>query len=380
VGRLIEVNQDVHWMRRALAEAVRGQGRAEPNPLVGSVVTRDGELVGVGHHERFGGPHAEVIALENAGRAAAGATLYVTLEPCCHYGKTPPCTDAILAAGITRVVVAMRDPFPEVSGRGLEALQAAGLVVETGCEAQSARALNAPYLKRLVTGFPFVTAKWALTLDGKTAVRSGDSHWISSELSRGLVHELRGRMDAILVGIGTVEADDPLLTARPPGPRCPARVVLDSDARLPVTSRLVQTAREVPVVVAVTDRAPQARRQGLVQLGCEIVDFSGSGRVPIVPLLEYLGRRGMTHLLVEGGGRALGSFLDEGQVDAVDVFIAPIVEGGDHGQTAARGKGFERMRDAWRLQELDLTQVGGDIRIRGSIPQQWRALAGFGSD
>ncbi len=367
-------------MRRALAEAVRGQGRAEPNPLVGSVVVRDGELVGVGYHVCFGGPHAEVIALENAGPAAAGATLYATLEPCCHFGKTPPCTEAILAAGITRVVVAMRDPFPEVSGRGLEALQAAGLAVETGCEAQKARALNAPYLKRLVTGFPFVTAKWALTLDGKTAVRSGDSHWISSELSRGFVHELRGRMDAILVGIGTVETDDPLLTARPPGPRCPARVVLDSDARLRVSSRLVQTARETPVVVAVTDRAPQARRQALVRLGCEIVAFPGIGRVPIIPLLEELGRRGMTHLLVEGGGRALGSFLDQGQVDAVDVFIAPIVEGGDHDQTAARGKGLEHMRDALRLQELDITQVGGDIRIRGSIPQPWRALAGFGSD
>jgi len=373
-------NEDLHWMRRALAEAVRGRGRAEPNPLVGSVVTRDGELVGVGHHERFGGPHAEVIALASAGSSAAGATLYVTLEPCCHHGKTPPCTEAILAAGIARVVVAMRDPFPEVSGRGLKALEAAGLAVETGCEAERARALNAPYLKRLVTGLPFVTAKWALTLDGKTAVRSGDSRWISSELSRGLVHELRGRMDAILVGIGTIEADDPLLTARPPGPRCPARIVLDSEARLPVLSRLAQTAREAPVVVAVTDRATPAHRERLIRLGCEVAAFPGQGRVPIVPLLEDLGRRGMTHVLVEGGGRALGSFLDEGQVDAVDVFIAPIVEGGDHDQTAARGKGFDRMQDALRLQEIEVTQVGGDVRVQGSIPQPWRALAGFGSD
>lgn len=255
MGRVLRENEDVHWMRRALQEAERGRGRVEPNPLVGSVVIRDGELAGKGHHERFGGPHAEVIALANAGTAAAGATLYVTLEPCCHHGKTPPCTEAILAAGITRVVVAMRDPFPQVSGRGLDALSAAGLVVETGCEAQRAKALNAPYLKWVITGLPFVTAKWALTLDGKTAVRSGDSRWISSEVSRSVVHELRGRMAAILVGIGTIEADDPLLTARPPGPRCPVRIVLDSEARIPVSCRLVRTAHEAPVVVAVTDRA-----------------------------------------------------------------------------------------------------------------------------
>jgi diaminohydroxyphosphoribosylaminopyrimidine deaminase / 5-amino-6-(5-phosphoribosylamino)uracil reductase len=380
VERLLAEDEDVHWMRRALDEAIRGRGRAEPNPLVGSVVTRNGELVGVGYHEQFGGPHAEVMALQNAGPAAAGATLYVTLEPCCHYGKTPPCTQAILAAGISRVVVAMRDPFPQVSGRGLETLRAAGLDVETGCLANRARLLNAPYLKRLVTGLPFVTAKWAMTIDGKTAVRSGDSQWISSERSRSLVHELRGRMDAILVGIGTIEADDPLLTARPPGPRCPIRVILDSQAQVPLTSRLIQTARDVPVMVAVTDRASPTRRDRLIRLGCEIAAFPGSGRVPIVPLLEELGRRGMTHLLVEGGARALGSFLDEGQVDAVDVFIAPIVEGGDHPHTAARGKGFVWMKDASRLKEVDVTQVDCDVRIRGTVPQVWQSLAGFGSD
>jgi diaminohydroxyphosphoribosylaminopyrimidine deaminase / 5-amino-6-(5-phosphoribosylamino)uracil reductase len=187
-------------------------------------------------------------------------------------------------------------------------------------------------------------------------------------------------MDAILVGIGTIEADDPLLTARPPGPRSPARVVLDSEARLPVSSRLVQTAREAPVVVAVTDRATAQRRERLVRLGCEVAAFPGRDRVPIVSLLKELGGRGMTHVLVEGGGRALGSFLDEGQVDAVDVFIAPIVEGGDHARTAARGKGFGRMQDALRLEDLDINQIGGDVRIRGSITQPWRALAGFGSD
>ena len=377
MGQGFAENEDAHWMKLALAEAARGRGLVEPNPLVGAVVIHDGRLVGIGHHQQFGGAHAEVVALQHAGPAAAGATLYCTLEPCCHFGKTPPCTEAILAAGIARVVVATRDPFPRVDGRGLTALQTAGLVVEIGCEAKSARALNAPYLKRLTTGLPFVTAKWAMTLDGKSAVASGDSRWISSEFSRSLVHELRGRMDAILVGSGTIETDDPLLTVRPPGPRTPLRVVLDSSARIKASSRLVQTARQHPVIVAVTERASLASRDRLVQLGCEVIGFPGLGRVPIIGLLEELGRRTMTNVLVEGGGQVLGSFLDEQQVDAVDVFIAPILEGGDHARTAARGKGSVLMSDALRLQQVDVSHLDGDIRVRGCLPQPWRIRAGF---
>src|SRR3954466_722160 len=225
------------WMERALALAERGRGAVEPNPLVGAVVVRDGTCVGEGWHQRYGGPHAEVHALAAAAEAARGATLYVTLEPCCHFGKTPPCTDAVLAAGVRRVVASMADPFPRVAGGGLDRLRAAGLEVEVGLLEDEARRLNAPYLKRLTTGLPYVTAKWAMTLDGKTAVASGDSRWISGPRSRALVHELRGRMDAILVGIGTALADDPLLTARPPGPRVACRVVLDGAARLDLASR-----------------------------------------------------------------------------------------------------------------------------------------------
>jgi diaminohydroxyphosphoribosylaminopyrimidine deaminase/5-amino-6-(5-phosphoribosylamino)uracil reductase len=367
-------------MRLALAEAARGRGWVEPNPLVGAVVVRDGRQVGIGHHERFGGPHAELAALREAGPAAAGATLYVTLEPCCHFGKTPPCTDVILAAGIARVVAALEDPFPEVSGRGLARLEAAGLAVEAGCEAEPARRLNAPYLKRLTVALPFVTAKWAMTLDGKSAAAAGDSRWISSEQSRSLVHELRGRTDAIIVGIGTALADDPLLTARPLGPRTAVRVVLDSAARLPVSSRLAATAREHPVVVAVTERAAPARRDALEGLGCEVVAFPEHGRVPIIPLLGELCRRGMTNVLVEGGGRVLGSFLDEGQVDAVDVFIAPALEGGDHARTPARGQGRALVRDAIRLRELEISRVADDLRVRGALPQPWRKQAGFRDD
>ncbi len=329
---------DTFWMRRALAEAERGRGRVEPNPLVGSVVVRDGQAVGIGHHARFGGPHAEVEALTRAGENARRGTIYVTLEPCCHVGKTPPCTDAILQAGLVRVVAAMRDPFPKVAGGGLARLREAGMEVEAGLEEEAARRLNAPYLKRLATGVPHVTAKWAMTLDGKTATGSGDSRWISGERSRSLVHALRGRMDGILVGIGTALADDPQLTARPPGPRAPVRIVLDSAARLPLTSLLVQTARAVPVWVAVNERAEHGRIDALRDRGCDVLTFPGTRAVPILPLLEELGRRGLTNLLVEGGGAVLGAFLDAGQVDAVDVYIAPIVEGGTHAFTPARGR------------------------------------------
>jgi diaminohydroxyphosphoribosylaminopyrimidine deaminase/5-amino-6-(5-phosphoribosylamino)uracil reductase len=364
-------------MRRALAEAEQGRGSVEPNPMVGAVIVRDGRAIAAGHHGRFAGPHAEVVALGRAGESARGATLYVTLEPCCHHGKTPPCTDAILAAGIGRVVAAVGDPFPQVNGGGLAALRAAGVPAEVGCEADAARELNAPYWKRLATGRPYVTAKWAMTLDGKTAVASGDSRWISSEDSRRRVHDLRGRMDAILVGIGTVDVDDPQLTVRPPGPRRPVRIVLDGSARLGLESRLVRTATDVPVLVAVTDRAPLGRRDRLAGAGCEVLAFPGDGPVPLAPLLDELGRRGMTNLLVEGGGRILGAFLDGGHVDAVEVFIAPILEGGDHPRTAARGSGHRLMSEAPRLRDVRVDRIGDDTHIRGRMPQPWRLRAGF---
>jgi len=365
---------DLAWMNLALAEAERGRGAVEPNPLVGAVVVRNGQVVGLGHHAGFGGPHAEVMALGDAGEAAQGATLYVTLEPCCHRGKTPPCTDAIRSAGVARVVAAIRDPFPRVDGGGLSILRSAGVPVDLGLQASAAAALNAPYLKRVSTGFPYITAKWAMTLDGKTAVASGNSQWISSPGSRSLVHQLRGRMDAILVGIGTVLADDPQLTARPAGPRTAVRIVLDSKALLPLTSRLVQTAREVPVLVAVSEQAPEDRRGALEEQGCEVVVFPGDTHVTIIPLLAELGRRDMTNLLVEGGGRVLGSFLDSGQVDQVEAYIAPILEGGDHPHTPARGRGTLRMSDAARLRNVAYGEVEGDLWVRGILPQPWRSM------
>ena len=274
--RMDQASLDLWHMQRALELAAQGQGFVEPNPMVGCVIARGAEIVGEGWHRRFGQAHAEVEALRIAGSRARGATLYVTLEPCCHQGKTPPCTRAVLAAGVARVVAAMADPFPQVAGGGLAELRAAGVEVQTGILENQARKLNAPYLKLLSAGRPWVVAKWAMTLDGKIAARTGDSRWISSPASRQLVHQLRGRMDAILVGRGTAAADDPQLTARPPGPRTALRIVVDTRASLSLASRLVRTAREVPVLVAVGPEAASADCANLQAAGCEVLVCDGA--------------------------------------------------------------------------------------------------------
>ena len=354
-------------MRQALDLARRGAGLVEPNPMVGAVVVAaDGStVVGTGWHERFGGPHAEVAALAAAGASARGATLFVTLEPCCHHGKTPPCTDAILAAGVARVVVATGDPFPEVSGRGLAALRAAGITVDAGlCEAEAKRII-APFTKLATTRTPWVIAKWAMSLDGLTTPPVGGDRWISSEESRALVHDLRGRCDAILVGIGTALADDPLLTARPPGPRTPLRVVLDSSARLPLTSRLVPTARETPLLVAVGPQAPAERTSALTQAGCEVWRSDALDRdARLAALLAELGRRRLTNLLVEGGPEVLGSFQALGAIDEVWAFIAPkfLADGSSASEPARATADLIRS-----ITIEEIAHPGGDLLIRGLV-------------
>jgi diaminohydroxyphosphoribosylaminopyrimidine deaminase/5-amino-6-(5-phosphoribosylamino)uracil reductase len=355
---------DETWMRRALELAERGRGHVEPNPLVGAVIVRDGQLVGEGWHQRYGQAHAEVVALAAAGDAARSGTLYVTLEPCCHQGKTPPCTDAVLRAGIARVVAAMPDPFPQVAGKGAEQLRTAGVAVEFGsCEAE-ARRLNAPYLKLLATGQPYVHAKWAMTLDGKIATRCGDSKWISNEASRRRVHELRGRMDAILVGIGTALADDPQLTARPAGPRVAVRIVLDSHLRLPSSSFLARTARQTPTLLATTTDASTDRAAELESLGCEILRLpSANGHPSITALLADLGRRRFTNLLVEGGSAVLGGFLDAGDIDEAHVFVAPRLAGGTDARTPIGGRGVEKIADALTFPEWSVETIDGDVLL-----------------
>ncbi len=357
---------DQHWMAQALALAERGRGYVEPNPLVGAVVVRDGQIVGEGWHQRFGQAHAEVNALGVAGAAARGAKLYVTLEPCCHQGKTPPCTDAVLHAGIRRVVAAMLDPFPQVAGQGAALLRAAGVEVEVGILEAEARRLNAPYLKLLTTGRPYVHAKWAMTLDGKIATRTGDSKWISGEASRRRVHELRGRMDAIIVGIGTVLADDPLLTARPPGPRTPVRIVLDSQGRLPPGCALASTAKETSVMVVTSNTLPAARAEGLKGMGCSIFALPPrEDRPPVAMLLDELGRRRMTNVLVEGGAEVLGSFLDASEIDEAHVFIAPKLVGGAAARTAVAGKGVAKLAEAVTLANWRVESIDGDVLLHG---------------
>ncbi|MGI9178142.1 MAG: bifunctional diaminohydroxyphosphoribosylaminopyrimidine deaminase/5-amino-6-(5-phosphoribosylamino)uracil reductase RibD [Pirellulales bacterium] len=365
-------------LRRAMELAARGRGFVEPNPQVAAVITAAGDqgrIIGEGWHEHFGGPHAEVVALSAAGPAARGGTLFVTLEPCCHHGKTPPCTDAILAAGIARVVVAATDPFPEVAGRGIEALRRAGVVVETGlCEAEAIR-LTAPFRKLVTRGQPWVIAKWAMSLDGRVAAAAGQDRWISSPESRALVHDLRSRIDAIAIGIGTALADDPLLTVRTAGaagPRQPLRIVFDSLARLPLTSALVRTARETPVLVAVGPAAASDRIAALAAAGVEIWRDEDSDRaVRLGNLLHELGRRRLTNLLVEGGPDLLGSFFAAGAVDEVWAFIAPKILGGAAAGAAA-------ILDVPSLRIEEVAHPGGDIFIRGILPAKHPTPHGVG--
>ncbi|MBN2578415.1 MAG: bifunctional diaminohydroxyphosphoribosylaminopyrimidine deaminase/5-amino-6-(5-phosphoribosylamino)uracil reductase RibD [Pirellulales bacterium] len=359
---------DSWHLRRALELAAQGRGLVEPNPLVGCVIARGAEIVGEGWHRRFGGPHAEVEALRVAGPRAKGASLYVTLEPCCHQGKTPPCTRAILDAGVRRVVAATRDPFPQVAGGGIQQLQAAGLEVAVGVLEEEARDLNAPYFKLVETGRPWVIAKWAMSLDGKIAARSGDSKWISNERSREVVHRLRGRVDGILVGHGTLGRDDPLLTARPPGPRTATRIVLATHAALPPNCQLLQTTSETPVLIAVGPEASPDDCQRLEQSGCEI--FVCPGRDPhkrLLALLDELGRRRWTNLLVEGGATVLGSFFDARQIDEVHVFIAPKLIGGESALSPIGGSGIERIEEALPLVSPQVQTLEGDLYVSGRV-------------
>jgi diaminohydroxyphosphoribosylaminopyrimidine deaminase/5-amino-6-(5-phosphoribosylamino)uracil reductase len=358
-------------MQRALALARRGEGWVEPNPMVGAVVlAADGLVIGEGWHKRFGGDHAEVMALAAAGERARGGTLAVTLEPCAHHGKTPPCVDAILAAGIARVVVAAADPSPHASGRGVARLQAAGVAVEAGLLEREAIRLTAPFRTFVERRRPWLVAKWALSLDGRIATASGESRWISSEASRRLVHQLRGRVDAVMVGIGTALADDPLLTARPPGPRRALRIVCDTAARLPPDSQLARTARDLPVLVAVAADAPCERVRALEAAGCGILVCPGGPRERLTWLLEELGKRGVTNLLVEGGPTLLGSCFDGDVVDEVWAFIAAKVIGGAAAPAAVGGAGAAEISLARPIDVEETRDSGGDLFVRGLVRRE----------
>ncbi len=369
---------DRRHLARAIELAEGGRGRVSPNPMVGAVIGRDDEVLGEGFHQMLGGAHAEVEAIEAAaGHDLGGATLYVSLEPCCHQGRTPPCTEAIRAAGIERVVVASDDPSEHASGRGLGILRDEGVevVVADGELAARARLLNQPFRKHARTGRPWVLFKSAMTLDGKVATRTGDSQWISGEQSRDLAHRWRASVDAVVVGIGTALADDPQLTARisePPYPiRQPRRVVFDSLARLPLTSKLVRDARTVPLTVVVSRAAPRAATDALATHGADVIVATGENETARVrSALDQLGADGIGSILLEGGPHLAGAFLDAGEVDEMRLFLAPMVLGGRTARDPLEGEGVEAIADAARALTLDCDRVGEDLLVSARI-REW---------
>ena len=366
--------RDARHLWRAIELAGRARGLTSPNPLVGAVVVKDGRVIGEGFHHAAGLPHAEREALAACVEDPEGATLYVSLEPCAHEGRTPPCTEAIVEARIRRVVVGSDDPTDKASGRGLGVLRDEGVEVDVvnGEVAEAARLLNQPFRKHARTGRPLVTFKSAMTLDGKVATSTGDSQWISSEESRALVHRWRSEADAVAVGIGTVNHDDPLLTARvDDAERQPRRVVFDTEASLPLDSQLVQTATEVPVILVCARAAKRSRLTALEAAGVEIVVATGENEpARILSALDQLGEREVQSLLLEGGPRIAGAFFDADAIDELRLFVAPIVAGGGKARAPLEGEGVEAIADARRALHSEMQQIGGDFLISARL-KEW---------
>jgi diaminohydroxyphosphoribosylaminopyrimidine deaminase/5-amino-6-(5-phosphoribosylamino)uracil reductase len=358
---------DNDFMRLALDLAKKGEGFVEPNPMVGCVLVRDNQIIGQGYHTQYGNAHAEVEAIRSANADLTGATCYVTLEPCSHYGKTPPCTEAIRQTGIQRVVIAMRDPNPAVNGKGIQILQEAGLATTEHVLEEEAQRLNAPYLTLLNKNRPWIHAKWAMTLDGRLAAKTHDSQWISGEESRKIVHQLRSRMDAIVIGSGTVIQDDPMLTVRLDnsercGNKIPYRVVLDRSGNLSPECQLARTAREVPVlIVTQSENCQQLERHG-----CEILYLRHQENF-LRAFLEHFAARKWTHVLIEGGRQIFGAFFDTGYIDEVHTFIAPKLIGGESALSVMSGEGLAKISLAASLESPEIKIVGQDVYMRGRI-------------
>ena len=366
--------QDEKFMRSALKLAEKGLGAVEPNPAVGCLIVKSGQMIGKGYHKKFGGPHAEVNAIADCatlGVKPEGGTMYVTLEPCCHVGKTGPCTQAILDAGISRVVVAVRDPSAHASGQGLDQLRRAGIEVEVGLCEEEARLLNAPFFKYASTGKCWVVLKWAQSIDGKLAYaeQSPEKRWITNDLSRADAHKLRRRVGAILVGINTVLADDPMLTPRPSKGKKPIRVVLDDSLRIPMGSRLLRTTKTSPVLVYTRKASAEANLKQVERIrkkGAELVVWEGAGETSDLHfLLEQLSEQGVQQVLVEGGPRVLASFLREGLADEICVYIAPKILGADG--AAFIGEPMTDLMQGIGLDHVRIKTFGDDICMRGLL-------------
>jgi diaminohydroxyphosphoribosylaminopyrimidine deaminase / 5-amino-6-(5-phosphoribosylamino)uracil reductase len=361
-------------MQRAIELAELGRGHTRPNPLVGAVIARDDHVLGEGYHAAYGDAHAEVAAIASCEIDPIGATMYVTLEPCCHHGQTPPCTEAIVSAGIKRVVVASDDPTAKASGRGLGILRDEGVdvLVVDGEVSHSARLLNQPFRKHARTGRPLVMFKSAMSLDGHVATQTGDSKWISGEESRSLVHRWRADFDAVCIGIGTALADDPLLTARTPGvTRQPMRLVFDSEARLPTDSQLARTAPEAPLTVVASRAAGRSQLDRLKAAGVEVIVASGGTEAErVTDALDKLGAMGIQSVLLEGGPRLAGSFLDAGEVDEMRIFVAPIALGGRGARMSMEGEGADTIEHAQHADSMRVQTIGQDVLIEARL-REW---------
>ena len=359
------------YMEQALSLAGLALGQVSPNPAVGAVVVKDGKVVGQGYTQPPGSAHAEVVALEQAGDAARDSVMYVTLEPCCHHGRTSPCTGAIIAAGVAEVHMSMLDPDPRVSGKGEEELRRHGIDTSVGDHEEEARSINEAYIKHRTTGMPFVTAKFAMSLDGKIATRSGDSRWISNQESRRYVHSLRHITDAVMVGVNTVLADDPRLTCRC-GERGgvmrqqPLRVIADTKGRTPVTAQVF--SRPGRALIALGEGVKPEIIEGFRGKNAEVVVLpSVEGLVDLEQLFKVLGQREITSVLVEGGGTLLGYMFDHRLVDKVVAFVAPVIIGGSEAETAVEGKGAEKIADSIRLERVTTMECNGDVMVSGYV-------------
>lgn len=361
-------NKDIRFMRKALRQARKGSGRTSPNPAVGAVIVDNGVIIAKGHHKKAGSPHAEVNALNKVGGKAPGCTLYVTLEPCNHHGRTPPCTESILNSGIGRVVVGMKDPNPDVSGGGCEHLEKHGIDVTSGVLEKECRLLNEAYIKSVLSKRPFVISKSAVTLDGWTATAAGHSKWITNDKSRQFVHRLRDKVDAIMVGVGTVLADDPQLTTRLGNNRGrdPLRIVVDSRLRTPSHAKIVNHISSSDTIVAIGNDVPPASvkrltKKGVMAIGCPTID----GRIDLAALMDILVKKSVTNILLEGGATLAGAMLREKLIDKCYIFIAPKILGGGDGIPMYAGAGPKKMDRSVSLKDIKTRRFGDDIMIEG---------------
>jgi len=370
---VIEV-EDASYMKRALELAARGSGRTSPNPLVGAVIVKNGRIIGEGWHERAGEPHAEINAIMNSRESVEGAAIYVNLEPCSHFGKTPPCAEELVRRKFKRVVTAMEDPNPLVAGRGIKLLRENGIQVDVGILSIEALKLNDIFIKHITAKEPFVLLKTAMTLDGKAASRTGDSKWISGELSRAYVHSLRNRYSSILVGVNTVIRDNPELTSRIEGvqTRNPVRIIMDSGGRIPIDANVLNIDESRRTIIAATEDMTEEKRRQLESKGAEIITTDKrNGRVDIRQLLKELARRGIDSLMIEGGGTVAAAFLEEGLIDKVAFFIAPVVIGGKTAPTPVMGEGVSLIEKGYKLKHRSIRVFGQDVLIEGYINVPW---------